>query len=129
MRYQRPTIRRYSEAFKYKVVSEIESGELTVAEARRVYDIRGGATVRGWLKRLGKHHLVAKVVRIEMKDEQDRVKALEKEKQRLESALAQAQLRIITLESTLEVTREHFGVTEGLKKNSAIRSSKEPLPK
>jgi predicted RNase H-like nuclease (RuvC/YqgF family) len=42
-----------------------------------------------------------------MPDEASRVKQLEKEKQALESALAQAQLKIITLEATLEVIEEN----------------------
>ena len=47
---------RYSTAFKQKVVSEIESGQITVAQARKVYDIRGGETIPRWIKKLGKNH-------------------------------------------------------------------------
>lgn len=97
---------RYSSAFQQKVVSEIESGELSLPEAQRLYDIRGGQTIQKWIKKRGKNHLLSKVVRIEMKDEKDRVKELEKEKRALESALAHAQLKIIALESTLEVAEE-----------------------
>ena len=32
-------IHRYSSSFKQKVISEIESGKLTIAEARRIYSI------------------------------------------------------------------------------------------
>jgi len=42
-----------------------------------------------------------------MPDEASKLKQLEKEKQALESALAQAQLKIITLEATLEVIEEN----------------------
>lgn len=42
-----------------------------------------------------------------MPDEANKLKQLEKEKQALESALAQAQLKIITLEATLEVIEEN----------------------
>ncbi|MDI6802456.1 MAG: hypothetical protein QME58_01255 [Bacteroidota bacterium] len=41
-----------------------------------------------------------------MKDEKDKIKELERQKRELESALAQAQLKIITLESTIEVLEE-----------------------
>jgi transposase-like protein len=114
-------IKRYSEAFKHKVVNEIESGQLTIAQATKLYGI-GGSTIHQWLKKLGKNHLLAKVVRIEMANELDRLKALEKEKQALEHALAQAQLKILKLESDLAVTREHFGVDERLKKNSNTKA-------
>ena len=103
------TTLRYSSAFKRKVVSEIESGKYKVGDAQKLYDIRGGATIQKWIKALGKHHLLHTVVRIEMKGEQDKLKALEHEKRALESALAQAQLKIIALESTIEVIEEKYG--------------------
>ncbi|SRR5713101_2887560 len=102
-------IPRYSQAFKQKVVSEIENGNLTVTQARSVYGIGGGDTVQKWLRALGKAHLLNKVIHIEMKDEQNKVKELEKEKRALESALAQAQLKIIVLESTIKVLQEETG--------------------
>lgn len=105
MKTQRNLI-RYSLAFRQKVVSEIESGKLEIEEARKLYDIRGGSTIQEWMKKLGKLHLLNKVIHIEMKDEVSKIKELEKEKKTLESALAQAQLKIITLESTVKVLEE-----------------------
>ena len=72
------TVYRYSLVFKQKVVSEIESGELSIEEAHRLYDIRGHETIRNWIRKFGKNHLLNKVIRIEMKNEKDRVKELEK---------------------------------------------------
>jgi hypothetical protein len=42
-------------------------------------------------------------MRIEMPDERNRIKELEMEKRALESVLAQAHMKIILLESTVEV--------------------------
>ena len=84
---------RYSSAFKQKVVSEVESGKLTVAEARGVYDIKGADTIPNWLKKFGKNHLLHKVIRVEMKDEKDKIKELGRQKRELESALAQGLFR------------------------------------
>lgn len=103
-------VKRYSLAFKQKVVSEIESGQLSIEDARRVYDITGNDTIRNWLKKLGKDHLINKVVRIEMKDEKDRIKELEKRVRELESALANEHLRNIVLESMVEVAKEDYGI-------------------
>ena len=114
-------ITRYSEAFKQKVVSEIESGKLGINQAKRIYDIKGEGTVQIWLKKHGKTHLLNKVIHIEMKDEVNKIKELEKEKRALESALAQAQLKIITLESTVKVLEEKAG--EKLKKKTDTKSS------
>ena len=118
------TIRRYSMAFQQKVVSEIEAGTLTRAEAQRLYDIHGSETITKWLRKRGKNHLLTRVVRIQMADETSTVKHLEKEKQRLESALAQAHLKILTLEATLEVLEEKSGMS--VKKKTDAGLSKLP---
>ena len=107
---EQKTINRYSAAFKQKVVSEIESGKLTIAQARRIYDINGTGTIHYWIRKLGKNHLIHKIVRIEMPDERDKIKELERQKQHLESALAQAHLKILSLESTIECVEEHYKV-------------------
>ena len=44
-----------------------------------------------------------------MPEEIDRIKKLEEEKRKLESALAQSQLKIITLEATIKVLEEKTG--------------------
>jgi len=108
------TVKRYSLAFKQKVVSEIESGQLTISQAQRLYGITGAETIPRWLKKLGKLHLLNTVVRIETTDEVNRLKALEKEKRQLESALAQAHLKIVAMESILAEASQLYG--EDLKK-------------
>ena len=105
----------YSLAFKQKVVSDLESGKLTRSQARKLYGISGGSTINSWLIKLGKLHLLNKVVRIELKDELSKLKQLEKEKRELESALANAHLKLITYETLIEVAEEELGVD--LKKN------------
>jgi transposase len=97
------TCLRYSRAFKQKVVEEIESGELTIAKAQRVYDIRGGWTIQKWIKQLGKNHLLNRIVRIEMKNENDKFKEQEKKIRNLQVALSDAHLKILQLESTITV--------------------------
>ncbi len=115
MEPQQKITKLYSLAFKQKVISEIESGKLTRSEARKLYGISGGSTLTTWLKKLGKTYLLNKVVRIEMKDEVSKLKQLEKEKKELESALANAHLKLITYETLIEVAEEELGVD--LKKN------------
>jgi len=109
------TIIRYSEAFKLKVVEEIESGKLTISGAMKLYDISGEGTIQKWIRKFGKLYLLNKVVRIEMKDEVSKIKQLEREKKELESALAQAHLKILAYESLVEVAEKNLGVE--LKKN------------
>jgi transposase-like protein len=112
---------RYSSAFKQKVISEIESGHLTLAQAKRIYDIKGGDTVQQWLRKYGKSHLLPNVIRVAMKDEKDKLKELEREKQKLESALANAHLKIVSLEALLESAEEHYDID--FKKNFGYTAS------
>ena len=121
------TITRYSLAFRQKVVSEIESGKFSIEKARKIYDIGGNSTIHYWIKKLGKNHLLSKVVRIEMKDEKDKLKELEQQKQHLESALAQAHLKNICLESTIESVEEYYNID--VKKNFGTQAQQELLIK
>jgi transposase-like protein len=98
--------RRYSTAFKRQLVADITSGKYTVFSASRVFGI-GYGTVQRWWKQKTNPQQWPQMLRIQMPDEASKVKQLEKEKQALESALAQAQLKIITLEATLEVIEEN----------------------
>ena len=108
-------LKRYSDAFQRKIVSEIEMGKYTILQARKIYDITGKGTVERWLRKQGKNELIGKIIRIEMKNESDKLKELEREKQKLESALAQAHLKILCLESTIEVANDYYQTD--LKKN------------
>ena len=119
------TIIRYSKAFQQKVVTEIESGKLTIGEARKIYDIKGCDTIQNWLRKLGKNHLLAKVVRVEMKDEKDKIKELEREKRQLESALAQAHLKVIGLESLIDCAEDYYQVD--IKKKFDTQQFDKPL--
>lgn len=113
-------IRRYSGAFKRKVVGEIERGEIRICEARELYGIGGSETIQKWIKKHGKNHLLSKVVRIQMVDERDQLRELKREKKELESALAQAHLKILAMETLLEVASEKAGYD--IKKKDRIRS-------
>ena len=122
---------RYGEAFKLRVIEQIESGELTVAEARRVYDIACRGTIDNWLNRRGKQHLVPNVIRVTMKTEKDRIKELQRRNRKLEHALVEERLRTLALESAIEVYEEEIGlkkkdaVPDLLKRHSSVPRSKE----
>ncbi len=121
--------KRYSLAFKQKVVSEIESGKFTLSQVRRIYDIGGGNTVYQWLRKLGKGHLIEKIVRIEMKDEKDKLKELQRKNQELESALAQAHLKLLVYESLLESVEAHYQVNVKKTFGSTASSGRSLKPK
>lgn len=118
---------RYSEAFKLTVVSELESGKLvSIGEAMRRYGITGGTTVRGWLKKYGRTEHLPRVIRVETPDEKDRLRALERDNDRLKRILAETHMKAVLYESWLEIACREFGVTDiaAFKKKLAER----PLP-
>lgn len=105
--------RRYSEAFKLQVVSELESGKLgSIGEANRRYGISGATTVRGWIRKYGKEHLLPRIIRVETPNEKDRVKELQKENERLKRTLADTHMKAVLFESWFEIACEEFGVTD-----------------
>lgn len=126
--YEQKVTNRYSSAFKLKVVNEIESGKLSIFQAQKIYDIGGNATISKWIKNLGRNHLLSKVVRIEMKDEKDKVKELQDRVRRLEKLLADKELDNLMNEAFLELLAEDHGVDleEFKKKADKERLKKRP---
>ena len=102
--------KRYSQAFKQQVVSEIESGIYTISQAQHLYRIGSNSTIRNWLRQFGKNHLLSQRVHIQTTEEVNQLKQLASDKQRLESALADAHLKIVTLESQLCQAETQFGI-------------------
>jgi transposase-like protein len=108
--YEPYVTKKYSSPFKQKVVYEIESGKLSISEAMKIYDIGGAQTISRWMVQLGKHHLLGKVVRIEMKDENDKVKELQDRVRKLEKLLADKELDNLMTEAFLELMAEDTGI-------------------
>jgi transposase len=122
MEQNRKTTLRYSISFKKKVVDEIEQGKYSIYQARKIYDIRGCSTIRNWVKRLGKSHLLNRIVRIEMKGEADKLREMGKEIARLKAALADEFLKNKTLEKVIELANDEYGAD--LKKNLGSEPSR-----
>lgn len=123
-------VRRYSACFKQEVVSSLESGRFASLEAARVhYGIGGQHTIKGWLKRMGKNHLRAQVVRVEKVDEADRVRALQHQISQLERALGQTQAQNVLNASYLRLACEALGQDVGtFKKKCDGKPSTTPPP-
>jgi transposase-like protein len=100
----------YSQAFKQKVLKEIENGKYSISQARMVYDIRGKMTIQKWIKKIGKNELLGKRVRIEMRTELDKIKQLQEEKKELEKAVSKLTLKNLALETQIEILEEESGI-------------------
>ncbi len=105
------TIIRYSEAFKFKVVSEIESGKFsTHTEAREAYGINGMATIRAWLKKYGKTHLLTRIIKVETENDRDQIKELKQEISQLKKAIADSKVQEVIHKAAFEVVCEEYGL-------------------
>ena len=125
MTYVPRTVIRYSEAFKMKLVQEIESGKFdSIEQARRVYGIRGAGTIPTWLKKYGRNDLRTRIVHVQKPEEQDQVKKLKDEIKTLKDALAQTQIHNLLNRSVYEVLCEEVGIDpEEFKKKANIQLS------
>jgi len=113
---------RYSISFQQQVVSEVEAGA-SKESLRKKYGIAGGGTINQWIRKFGKHQLINQAIRIETMDEKDRIKALEKEVQRLKLALADSFLAQRSLETVIDEANKLYGTD--LKKNFGESPSKD----
>ena len=113
---------RYSEAFKRQVVAELEEGKFSsIGEAKRVYGIRGGATVSQWIRKYGSEGILPKKVKIETLKERDELKEARKRIRQLEAALADAHIDCSLGDSYLKIACERLGIdVSDFKKKNAI---------
>lgn len=109
-------VRRYSEALKRAIVSDLEGGALSMSEALEYYGVPCRRTVDRWRQMYGKVHRATKIVRVIMKDEQKRIRDLEK-------ALADATLKNAFLEGAVEYLSEN--VSAEVKKKLSMKLSAE----
>ena len=108
---KRKEVMRYSEAFKLQVVRELEQGRFkTATEAGRAYGVKWPYTVASWVKKLGKNHLLGKLVRVMKADEETEAKALRKRVRELEKALADAHIDLKLEEAYVKLACKAAGV-------------------
>ena len=107
--------RRFSEDFKLKIVNEYESGEFTVLEIAKIYDLYP-KVIYDWIYKYSKYNKQSIQV-VEMKDSQaHKMKQLEARIKELEQAVGQKQMNIDYLEKMIDLAKEHYDID--IKKNS-----------
>ena len=107
--------RNYSVAFKMKVVEEVENGLISVCSAQKLYRIAGNNTIGEWVKKYGINERINRTVNIMTRDEEMELIRLRKEVKRLERAVDDKEIKVIALESLIELAEEKYGMD--LKKN------------
>ena len=110
---------RYSKGFKMQCVGEVEAGKSCVEEVRRKYQIKGGGTVMGWVRRFGSGKY-GKIIRVEKGDETDEAARLRRELRRVKEALADTHMELALERAFLVVACEEMNQSlEGFKKKHA----------
>ena len=110
--------RRYSESFKLKILSELSTGKYTKRQLGRIYGIQN-STMNEWIKKYNRTDLMNTRIIVQNKDEITRIKALQKEVEKLKEILVKKDLDHLVLDSYLEVAAEKLGFknSDELKKN------------
>jgi transposase-like protein len=114
--------KRYSVAFKKKVVQELDKGLLNMVELRAKYGIGGKSSIAKWSKKYGNLRFNEKAqVGRPMKDKlKQRIKELERQ-------LADEKFKVLAYETLIEIVKEEDGI-DLLKKDAAKRSVSLPKP-
>lgn len=120
------TLKRYSEAFKQKVIRDISEGRKTKIEASRYYGC-SEAAIYSWIRKMNRLDLYNPKVRVQMPQENEQIKDLKQQNKELKEALVQLQLKHLKSEADLEVALEELGYNskeDFEKKQKASRSKK-----
>lgn len=88
----RQKCKRYSEAFKLTVIRDIEENYLSMNKAAKKYDLCD-PTIKRWLEKYGKHHLLPIKILVMEPSEQDPIAAKEARIKELESLVVTMQLK------------------------------------
>jgi transposase-like protein len=115
-------IRRYSEGFKLKILSELSTGKYTKNQLGSIYGI-DRSTINEWIKKYDRKDLMNTRIMIENQDEISRIKSLQKEIEQLKKLILKKDLDMLVTDSYLEAVADKHGyknVAE-LKKNLNIK--------
>ena len=104
-------LKRYTDAFRQTVVSEIVSGKWkSVLEASRAYGITGTSTVARWMIKYGYGHLLNRVIIVANEKPQEEVKKLRRELKQAKEALADMTVKVLVTENMLDIFAESQGL-------------------
>ena len=114
-----PGQKRYSEAFKLKVMEELRDGKWkSIGEASIAYGV-STTGISKWMKALGFEYLKGRMIYVKTHSELDEIKRLKSELKRLKMQLADEILNHKIDEVTLEIACRRLGITpDELKKKN-----------
>jgi len=112
------TIRKkriYSEEFKRKIVKDFESGQFSVPQLEKLYNI-GNPLIYRWIYKFSTFNEKGSRI-IEMKESSSgKMKSLEQRVKELERMIGQKQIKIDYLEKMIDIAKDELNID--IKKNS-----------
>jgi len=106
--------KKFTVAFKMKIIDEIENGILTKREACKLYQVKE-STLYSWLEKYGINERIDKKVIIMTREEESELVLLRRENKLLRRSLEDAQLRSLAYESLVDEASKFTKID--LKKN------------
>ena len=104
----------YSEEFKWKVVKEVLSGELSKAEAKRKYNIGSNSAILYWMRQFSGIENPRESSLLFMTDKktikEDKLTKEQKKIKELEEALRKEKNRTLLYEKMMQIAEEDYGI-------------------
>lgn len=106
--------RLYAEDLRLKIVKAYESGQRTVMELAREYNL-AEQSIYNWIHKYSEYNKKSLKV-VEVKDsQQEKIKALERKIKELEQAVGRKQINIDYLEKMIDIAKDQYDID--IKKN------------
>lgn len=127
--YVKRSQKDYSMSFKLAVVSEVETGLISVTGAKNKYGIQGRSTVLNWLRKYGNFDWENQIPwNMSQSNEQRlmeleaKVKLLEKQKAMLEQQVERADKKSIIFDMMIDLAEKEYNIC--IRKNSSPEQSR-----
>ncbi len=126
--YVKRTQKDYTMSFKLSVVQEVESGLLSLTQAKNKYGIQGKSTVLLWLRKYGNFDWenqtpssMAKTPEQKLLELEAKVRLLEKQKNRLEDQLKRSDDKAVIFDMMIDIAEKEYNIP--IRKNSSPEQS------
>ena len=126
--YVKRTQRDYSMTLKLQIVSDIERGNLSITQVRKLYGIQSHATVLNWLRKFGNFDWenqspsnMPKTPEQKIMELEAQVKLLEKQKALLERQAYVADKKAILFDMMIDLAEKEYHID--IRKNSPPEQS------
>lgn len=99
--------RRFTESFRKEQVAKIDSGELTIPDVCRLYEVKY-KSVKRWVTKFGTKKLPGTIV-VSSTSEVDKVKRLEKEIESLKKLIGELHIQSVYQQGVIEFAKQKLG--------------------